>query len=111
MGCCGKVFNLLAGWANIASGRMCASAGSRMKKCRDCDTATWMGTKEYLKWIANRGVAVLTNLSQLETLEPLPKYQQDTKRRNLFCRICKCYIPAKARVEKETCPKGLWSTQ
>ncbi len=28
--------------------------------------------------------------------------------RILFCSICKCPIPAKARVKENTCPKNLW---
>lgn len=28
--------------------------------------------------------------------------------RSLWCSVCKCFIPAKARVEAEDCPKGLW---
>ena len=28
--------------------------------------------------------------------------------RVIFCSICKCPIPAKARVENEKCPKGKW---
>jgi hypothetical protein len=28
--------------------------------------------------------------------------------RSLWCRLCKCYIPAKARVEDEQCPLGKW---
>ena len=28
--------------------------------------------------------------------------------RKLFCSICKCYIPAKARVTDEKCPLGKW---
>jgi len=27
---------------------------------------------------------------------------------SLWCSICKCLIPAKARVEGEDCPKGRW---
>ena len=26
----------------------------------------------------------------------------------LFCSICKCFIPAKARVEENTCPLNKW---
>ncbi len=26
----------------------------------------------------------------------------------LFCSICKCYVPAKARVKENTCPRGRW---
>ena len=28
--------------------------------------------------------------------------------RTLWCSVCKCLIPAKARVEEEDCPKGYW---
>lgn len=28
--------------------------------------------------------------------------------RTLWCSICWCYIPAKARVADEKCPKGKW---
>jgi hypothetical protein len=30
--------------------------------------------------------------------------------RVLFCSICKCNIPAKARVESEKCPKDKWKS-
>lgn len=29
-------------------------------------------------------------------------------KRTLWCSICKCFIPAKARVKEEKCPKGKW---
>jgi len=28
--------------------------------------------------------------------------------RTLWCSICKCFVPAKARVESEKCPKNKW---
>jgi len=28
--------------------------------------------------------------------------------RSLWCSICKCFIPAKARVDAEQCPLGQW---
>jgi len=28
--------------------------------------------------------------------------------RSLWCSICKCFIPAKARVKEQHCPKGFW---
>ena len=28
--------------------------------------------------------------------------------RTLWCSICKCFIPAKTRIENENCPKGKW---
>jgi hypothetical protein len=27
---------------------------------------------------------------------------------SLWCSECKCFIPAKARVKENTCPKGKW---
>ncbi len=30
--------------------------------------------------------------------------------RKLFCSICKCFIPAKARVKENTCPRGKWES-
>ena len=29
-------------------------------------------------------------------------------KKTLWCKICKCYIPAKARVLDEKCPKDKW---
>lgn len=29
-------------------------------------------------------------------------------KKTLWCSICKCFIPAKARVESEKCPKDNW---
>lgn len=63
---------------------------------------------EYTQWLKDNGIEVLKNLHQLEVLPKLPKYELDDKRRNLFCRICKCYVPAKARIEKEHCQLGKW---
>jgi len=29
-------------------------------------------------------------------------------KRTLWCSICKCFVPAKARVKNEKCPKDKW---
>ena len=29
-------------------------------------------------------------------------------KKTLWCSECKCFVPAKARVKENTCPKGLW---
>lgn len=29
-------------------------------------------------------------------------------KKTLWCSICKCFVPAKARVKEEKCPKGKW---
>ena len=31
--------------------------------------------------------------------------------RALFCSICKCFVPAKARVEGAKCPLGKWENE
>jgi len=28
--------------------------------------------------------------------------------RSLWCSICKCHVPAKARIKEENCPLGKW---
>ena len=33
-------------------------------------------------------------------------WSNDNKR--LWCRVCGCFVPAKARVADEKCPKGKW---
>lgn len=30
--------------------------------------------------------------------------------RSLWCKLCGCFVPAKARVKDEKCPKGFWET-
>jgi len=32
-------------------------------------------------------------------------------KKTLWCSICKCFIPAKARVKDEKCPKGKWAKE
>ena len=34
-------------------------------------------------------------------------YWKKNKKR-LWCKECGCFVPAKARVESEKCPKGFW---
>lgn len=31
--------------------------------------------------------------------------------KSLWCSICKCFIPAKARVKNEKCPMGFWKNE
>lgn len=33
---------------------------------------------------------------------------QCTQRKGIFCGVCGCELHAKAEVEQEECPKGLW---
>ncbi len=74
-----------------------------------------------------QGAAIVTGYSRLaaEKLKLVPKcpytddrirvcqrcpYKNPKKwaRRSLWCTICSCYIPAKARQDWFRCPKGFW---
>jgi len=79
MSCCGKAKNVIKKTANIVTGYSRLVRGVR---CRDTDDrirTCQWCEKNY--WI----------------------------KRTLWCSICKCYIPAKARVEDEDCPLGKWN--
>lgn len=80
-------------------------ASDRYRICRSCSQGTWMAGTEYAAWLFTNGIHVLKNINDLTVLPPLPK-RSDGK--NLFCRLCKCYIPAKASVEDEKCPLDKW---
>lgn len=65
-----------------------------------------MKIKEYAAWLLVNRIKVLKNFTQLEKLPMLPKL--DTGK-NIYCRICKCFIPGKARIDEEKCPKDKWN--
>jgi len=117
MGCCGKVVkkvgNIARGYTKLATEKAGLTkkykfTDSRIRECQRCDESTWMTKLEYGKWLISNGIEVLENFSQLEMLSKLPKYELDSKRRSLFCRICKCFVPAAARVPNKKCfhPQG-----
>ena len=112
MGCCGKTINqvksIMTGYVRYATDVKYEFTDDRIQVCRKCDEQTWMSKGEYLKWLAKNKIDILKNFAQLEKLPRLPKQEQAKGRRNLFCRICKCFVPAKARVENEKCPIGKW---
>lgn len=114
MGCCGETIqtakNIAVGFTNYARGKKYVFTNDRIRKCWTCDEQTWMSKREYAVWLQRNGIKVLRNFAQLEKLPKLPKYEQSPTqgRTNLYCRICKCFIPAKARVEDEKCPIGKW---
>lgn len=113
MGCCGEtvkmVRNIAVGYTRLATdtigiSKKPAFTDSRIRKCRMCDESTWLTMKEYAKWLRDNGIKILENFNQLEALPKLLKYELDDKRRNIFCRICKCYIPVAARAPDKKCP-------
>jgi hypothetical protein len=115
MSCCSKTIKKIVKAEHIVRGNIFALTGvkfevtdDRIRTCWSCIEQTWLTWPEYYKWLFDNGVKVLANLEQLEVLPKLPKYEQDEKKRNLFCRICKCFIPAKARIKGEKCLMGKW---
>ena len=79
----------------------------RLAICRSCPKQTWLIAIDYLNWLKLNKIEVIKNLNDLSVLPELEKkeYQKRTK---LFCRICKCWLPAKAYVENEQCPLNKW---
>jgi len=115
MSCCGKAKSVLGTAAAIVEGTVKNAVGikyeftdDRIRTCHKCDEQTWMSRLEYAKWLKDNGIEVLKNFDELGKLPKLPKYILDKKRRNLYCRICKCFVPGKARVESEKCPLNKW---
>ncbi len=115
MNCCGKAKavlhkgkNIVVGYANYAVGKEYEFTDSRIRTCWTCDMQTWMSGIEYDLWLLQHGIEVVTSFTQLEKLPMLPKYEQSSRRRRLYCRLCKCFIPGKARVTEEKCPLGKW---
>ena len=66
-----------------------------------------------VKNIAKGYVALARNVKYEFTDDGVRKCQECEHNywigKTLWCSICKCYIPAKARVEEEKCPKDYWS--
>ena len=112
MGCCGKTISkgkdIAVGTIRHAVGIKYEHTDERIRTCWTCDEQTWLSGKEYMAWLFKNGIEVLENFTQLEKLPKLPKHEQEKGRRRLYCRICKCFIPGKARVENENCPLGKW---
>lgn len=79
----------------------------RLEICRECEKHTWMTWTEYAGWVGRHLNEVVLQFDRLEEIPELPKQEKQPKR-TLFCRVCKCLLPAKAAVENETCPLYLW---
>ncbi len=119
MGCCGeklgavieKGANIAVGYGSLAAGIKYEFTDDRIRACHACEMQTWMMKLEYEAWLKAQGIInIVANFTELEKLPMLPKFDQDNNRRNLFCRVCKCYVPAKSRVEKERCPLSKWDS-
>jgi hypothetical protein len=119
VGCCGKIAKV----ARIAEGnflhlmnkmqmlpeKTCAGSNARLDECRRCDNQTWLTWDEFWEWVDENGgkKKFFAEIDGLETWPLLPdnKYKPGLK---LFCRICKCWLPAKSYVKEEMCPLAKW---
>jgi len=121
MGCCGKgkgvvskVGSIISGYANktasdifFVRGELYEKAKDREAVCLGCEFNTWMKKADYLAWLKLNGIEILKNLDDLTVLPPLEKHDFE-KGKSLFCRVCKCWIPAKAYAKDSKCPKDKW---
>lgn len=121
MGCCGdngdgaikQTIDIARGSVRLTTDKIGITkkykfTDSRIRICQKCDESTWMTGLEYKLWLVNNGIEVLENYNQLEKLPKLPKHEIDNRRRNIYCRICKCYVPRRACLEEQIChyPEG-----
>lgn len=85
----------------------CPATDSRIEKCLTCDKNTWLTKYEFVRFVLKYGREFIRNIDDLTRLPDLPK-KEKRKRTGLFCQLCKCFIPAKARLEDQECELGRW---
>ncbi len=113
MGCCGGIGHIVFGYQRllfdtIGGENKYEFTDGRIRICWRCKESTWLTWVEYDAWIEKHcAFRFLRSLEDLKTLPKLPKaeYRKGTK---LFCRLCKCFVPAAARVPEKKCPLGKW---
>jgi len=119
MACCGnkkktgaKAGNIIKGYSRLAidellrlSEEKCEMTYVRINMCRGCEDNTWLSAMRFAAWVSLHAASQKT--LDLDKLPALPK-EPKGKGKKLFCRICKCFVPAKVRAADEKCPKGRW---
>ena len=67
---------------------------------------TWA---QFYRYINDNGglIKFVKEIAFLEDWPLLPKQRYES-RRKLFCRVCKCFLLAKAASEDEVCPLEKW---
>jgi len=112
--CCGKIkkaTEIVKGYVVAATNSLVVDENhfsvKRTDICKLCEDATWLERSDYLQWLKDNGVNVLKNFDDLTVLPMLEKHDFE-KGKSLFCRICKCWIPAKTSLKDSKCPKDKW---
>jgi hypothetical protein len=122
MSCCGETIKKLAGisvgYSAVWLDRLFhlprpkyQYADVRLAICRMCEKSTWLTRQSYVNWIdvhSGKGKFV-RDISNLESWPELPVGDQEPGAK-LFCRICKCWLPAKAYIKDEKCPLNKWDS-
>ena len=82
----------------------------RLAICRKCEFHTWLTWAEFYRYINDNGglMKFIKDIASLETWPLLPK-QDYASGRKLFCRVCKCFLMAKAACDDEMCPREKWN--
>ncbi len=113
MGCCqGKristAIKAAKGYTSLALGKKCKATDRRTRICQQCDSGTWLTIAQYNKWLSGQGLGkVIDKFADLTVMPDLPDGQRGPGC-HLFCKLCKCCIPAKTRVADEECPINKW---
>lgn len=115
MGCCGKIKDIAIANIGFSIEKVFGLpafkyefANERHKTCLGCEKQTWLTKAEWWAWAKEQGlIKVAKNLDDLTEFPMLPK-QGRGKGKHLCCMICKCFIPKKIRLKKETCPLNKW---
>lgn len=115
MGCCGeKIKNIATGYTGLVMEKLfhitmskCEATDDRTRICHSCEKHTWLTKVAYVNFIIKHLGGVIMNFEDLSRLPELPK-EENGPNKKLFCMLCKCFIPAKARVKEEKCSKGKW---
>ena len=83
---------------------------ARLGLCRACQFHTWLTWHEFYRYINDKGglIKFMKEIASLESWPLLPK-QAYAPKRKLFCRVCKCFLMAKAASEDEACPHNKWN--
>ena len=118
MSCCGKAKNIVAGYTNLAVEKVTHTPvigtellQTRSQQCHKppngCEKLTWYKMRDAIPYIRQQRMAILTHFDKLEELPELEKKEKQPGTMPL-CMVCKCFLPAKIRVENEKCPLGKW---
>lgn len=118
MSCCGgkieKIGNIIKGFTGLFLEEQFdilalkfADADKRLEICLQCEKKTWLTRMVYMGFIKKHWLEIIKKFEDLTLLPELSKEEYGMNK-FLFCRLCKCHLPAKVRIEIEKCPEKKW---